>query len=76
MTAPTGRWLRTSEAAALLGVSESTVRRMAAAGTIPTRRRFTPGEWRLYDRQAVEELAGLNDIRAQHATPLPLEQDD
>lgn len=70
------RWIRTSEAAALLGVSESTVRRMAEAGIIPTRRRHTTGEWRLYDRQTVLEMAELHESRAQHGTLLPSRHDD
>lgn len=79
MHTPRRRWVRTSEAAAMLGVSESTARRMANQGIIRTRRRFTLGEWRLYDAESIETLAGLTgSCRATtdaptitHGLPIP-----
>ena len=53
------RWCRSTEAALILGVSVSTVQRLAEAGLLPALPRLGGfASWWQFDRQELERLAG------------------
>lgn len=65
-----GRWLTTREAAKLLGISERTVRRLAAAGKLEAWRPAWDSRWRVrvrqddlpHDMAELSELSELTEI--------------
>ncbi len=67
-----GEWLRVQQAADLLGVSPTTVRRWADSGTIGSRR--TPSGQRRFSRQDLERQLAAGDGPAPGPTGDPLEQ--
>ncbi len=74
------RWIRSTEAARLLGLSVSTVQRLAEARLIPSLRDGHARWWR-FPRAEIERLAGdaalttLTISDAQHANVTPLEHE-
>ena len=50
------KWIRTSEAARRLGVTQRTVQRFVVAGLLPTRTRYDGG-WYQLDAAGVDRLA-------------------
>jgi len=67
-----GQWLRVRQAADLLGVSPTTVRRWADAGTIASRR--TPSGQRRFSRHDLERQMATGEGSAPVAGDDPLEQ--
>lgn len=58
-------WLLPHEAAALLGVSPSTLRRMESRGDIPPARRLPGSKHRRWRRRVIEALVDNGDAAAK-----------